>query len=112
MERQYVATDLCPCNGCNGCNEANNLKLRFGAHVGEVATETIRQRSKLIGIDVILVHRMLKSPVTVSEYVLLSEDLGASARHARTSWTSRTSPDCSALPGPSLPCLAPLCADG
>lgn len=72
LERKYVATNLCP---CNGCNEANNLRLKFVAHVGEVATQTIRQRSKLVGIDVILVHRMLKSPVTVPEYVLLSEDL-------------------------------------
>jgi hypothetical protein len=72
LERQYVEANLCP---CNGCNEAANLKLKFVAHVGEVATQTIRQRSKLIGIDVILVHRMLKSPVTVPEYVLLSEDL-------------------------------------
>jgi len=74
LERQYVATNLCP---CNGCNEANNLKLKFVAHVGEVATQTIRQRSKLVGIDVILVHRMLKSavPASVPEYVLLSEDL-------------------------------------
>jgi hypothetical protein len=72
LERRNVATNLCP---CNGCNEANNLKLKFVAHVGEVATQTIRQRSKLVGIDVILVHRMLKSPVTIPEYVLLSEDL-------------------------------------
>jgi hypothetical protein len=72
LERQYVEANLCP---CDGCNEAANLKLKFVAHVGEVATQTIRQRSKLVGIDVILVHRMLKSPVTVPEYVLLSEDL-------------------------------------
>ena len=78
LERQYVATNLCP---CNGCNEANDLKLKFVAHVGEVATQTIRQRSKLIGIDVILVHRMLKSSVNFSEYVLLSEELYRS-RHS------------------------------
>jgi len=41
---------------------AGKLVARFVAHVGEVATQTIRQRPKLIGIDVILVHRMLKSP--------------------------------------------------
>ena len=60
LERQYVATNLCP---CNGCTQANNLKLKFVAHVGEVATQTIRQRRKLVGIDVILVHRLLKNPV-------------------------------------------------
>ena len=42
---------------------AGKLVARFVAHVGEVATQTIRQRPKLIGIDVILVHRMLKSPL-------------------------------------------------
>jgi hypothetical protein len=72
LERQYVATNLCP---CDGCTQANNLKLKFVAHVGEVATQTIRQRRKLVGIEVILVHRLLKNPVPVPEYVLLSEEL-------------------------------------
>jgi hypothetical protein len=72
LERQYVATNLCP---CAGCKEAGNLKLKFVAHVGDVATQTIRQRHKLVGIDVILVHRMLKNPVQIPEYVLLSEEL-------------------------------------
>jgi hypothetical protein len=72
LERHYVATNLCP---CASCTQANNLKLKFVAHIGEVATQTIRQRRKLVGIDVILVHRMLKNPVTVPEYLLLSEAL-------------------------------------
>ncbi|MET0724921.1 MAG: DUF2652 domain-containing protein [Leifsonia sp.] len=72
IERQYVAANLCP---CSGCKEAANLKLKFVAHVGEVATQTIRQRNKLVGIDVILVHRLLKNPVPIPEYVLLSEEL-------------------------------------
>src|SRR6478752_1390846 len=32
VERQYVATNLCPCKGCSG---AGDLKLKFVAHVGE-----------------------------------------------------------------------------
>jgi hypothetical protein len=71
-ERRYVASNLCP---CDGCVQADNLKLKFVAHVGEVATQTIRDRRKLIGIDVILVHRLLKNPVPAPEYVLLSEEL-------------------------------------
>ena len=71
-EREYVARNLCP---CKGCKEAANLTLKFVAHVGDVATQTIRQRLKLVGIDVILVHRLLKNPVSVREYVLLSDDL-------------------------------------
>jgi Protein of unknown function (DUF2652) len=72
LERRYVASNLCP---CDGCVQADNLKLKFVAHVGEVATQTIRQRRKLVGIDVIHVHRMLKNPVPAPEYVLFSEDL-------------------------------------
>ncbi len=72
VERVHVAKNLCP---CAGCKEAANLTLKFVAHVGDIATQTIRQRLKLVGIDVILVHRLLKNPVPIREYVLLSEDL-------------------------------------
>ena len=71
-ERQYVVSNLCP---CDACEQANNLKLKFVAHVGEVATQTIRDRRKLVGIDVILVHRLLKNSVPAPEYVLFSEEL-------------------------------------
>jgi hypothetical protein len=72
IERQHVVTNLCP---CDGCAPADNLKLKFVAHIGEVAAQTIRQRRTLVGIDVIFVHRLLKNPVPVPEYVLLSEAL-------------------------------------
>jgi hypothetical protein len=72
VERQYVAANLCP---CAGCKEAAVLKLKFVAHIGDVATQTIRDRIKLVGIDVILVHRLLKNPVAIPEYVLVSEEL-------------------------------------
>lgn len=72
IERQHVATNLCP---CDGCAQADNLKLKFVAHIGEIATQTIKQRRNLVGIDVIFVHRLLKNPAQVPEYVLLSEEL-------------------------------------
>ena len=72
LERRHVASNLCP---CDGCVQADNLKLKFVAHVGEVAAQTIRQRRKLVGIDVILVHRLLKNPVQAPEYLLFSEEL-------------------------------------
>jgi Protein of unknown function (DUF2652) len=71
-ERRNVATNLCP---CDGCVQAENLKLKFVSHIGEVATQTIRDRRKLVGIDVILVHRLLKNPVPTPEYLLFSEEL-------------------------------------
>jgi hypothetical protein len=71
-ERQLVELNLCP---CASCTQTAGLKLKFVAHVGEVATQKIKRQRKLVGMDVIYVHRLLKSPVPVPEYVLLSEDL-------------------------------------
>src|SRR3954449_276371 len=76
LERRYVATNLCP---CDGCAQADDLKLKFVAHVGEVAVQTIKRRRKLVGIDVILVHRLLKNAVALPEYVLMSEELYGAA---------------------------------
>jgi hypothetical protein len=89
-ERQYVATNLCP---CGGCREAGNLKLKFVAHVGDVATQSIRGRTKLVGIDVILLHRLLKNSVTIPEYVLLSEDLYATDEAAVPGPVQEISPE-------------------
>jgi uncharacterized protein YjeT (DUF2065 family) len=72
VERRLVELNMCP---CPSCARANGLKLKFVAHVGEVATQTIKRRRNLVGMDVIFVHRLLKNPVQVPEYVLLSEDL-------------------------------------
>jgi hypothetical protein len=72
VERRHVAANLCP---CDGCAQADNLKLKFVAHIGEVATQTVRQRRTLVGIEVIFVHRLLKNSVQIPEYVLISEEL-------------------------------------
>jgi uncharacterized protein DUF2652 len=90
VERQHVATVLCP---CKGCTQAGNLKLKFVAHIGEVATQTIRQRRKLVGIDVIIVHRMLKNPVEVPEYLLVSEELYSTATTALPGTAQEVSQD-------------------
>ena len=71
-QRRLVEVNMCP---CVSCTQTSDLKLKFVAHVGEVATQTIRRRRKLVGLDVIFVHRLLKNPVPVPEYVLVSEEL-------------------------------------
>jgi hypothetical protein len=78
-ERRLVELNLCP---CESCTQTSDLKLKFVAHVGEVAIQRIKRRRKLIGMDVIFVHRLLKNPVQVPEYVLLSEDLYRSGEHS------------------------------
>src|SRR5215211_1086117 len=72
LERCNVVSNLCP---CDGCSQAEELKLKFVAHIGEVASQRIKDRRKLVGIDVIHVHRMLKNAVDAPEYVLFSEEL-------------------------------------
>jgi hypothetical protein len=71
-ERRLVELNMCP---CQSCTQTSALKLKFVAHVGDVATQTIKRRKKLVGMDVIFVHRLLKNPVTVPEYLLVSDDL-------------------------------------
>ena len=71
-QAEFESDRLC---NCDSCVQAAQLTLKFVAHVGEVATQTIKQRRKLVGIDVILVHRLLKNPVEAPEYVLFTEEL-------------------------------------
>lgn len=75
-ERQLVQRNMCP---CGSCKRTDDLTLKFVAHVGEVATQTIRRRRKLVGLDVIHVHRMLKNPVGVPEYLLMTDELCSTA---------------------------------
>jgi hypothetical protein len=89
-EREYVVQNLCP---CGGCRQARGLTLKFVAHVGDVATQNIRGRSKPVGIDVILVHRLLKNEVTIPEYVLLTDDLARTDHASLPEAVQEISPD-------------------
>lgn len=60
---------------CDGCTQVGDLKLKFVAHEGEVAFQKVKRYTELAGVDVILVHRLLKNSVPVSEYVLMSDAL-------------------------------------
>src|SRR5581483_12044536 len=71
-ERRFVQLNMCP---CGSCTQTSALKLKFVAHIGEVATQTIKRRTKLVGTDVIYVHRLLKNHIPVPEYLLVSGEL-------------------------------------
>jgi hypothetical protein len=71
-QRRLIELNMCP---CGSCTQTSALKLKYVAHVGEVATQTIKRRRKLVGVDVIYVHRLLKNPVPLAEYLLVSEEL-------------------------------------
>jgi len=71
-QRRLIELNMCP---CKSCTQTSALKLKFVAHVGDVATQTIKRRKKVVGVDVIYVHRLLKNHVEVPEYLLVSDDL-------------------------------------
>jgi len=71
--RQELAFDRV-CN-CDGCVQVGALKLKFVAHLGEIAFQKVKRYTELAGVDVILVHRLLKNRVPVSEYVLVSNEV-------------------------------------
>jgi hypothetical protein len=69
--RQHIeALNTCR---CEGCRQAGRLRVKFVAHLGDVAIQRVKRSSKLAGLDVILVHRMLKNAVPIPEYLLLSD---------------------------------------
>lgn len=71
-QQWMVAHNLCV---CDACRRIGALQVKFVAHLGEVVTQRIRGTEKLVGVDVIAVHRMLKNTVPAAEYVLMSEPL-------------------------------------
>ena len=85
-ERRLVELNMCP---CGSCRQTSDLKLKFVAHIGEVATQTIRRRKKLVGMDVIYVHRLLKNPVEVPEYLLVTDELFGSGGAASSELAMR-----------------------
>jgi 2-polyprenyl-3-methyl-5-hydroxy-6-metoxy-1,4-benzoquinol methylase len=67
------------CN-CTACRNLENLKLKAVIHSGRTAFYELSGHQEMTGIDVIIVHRLLKNSVKADEYILLTEpahaDLG------------------------------------
>ena len=72
-KRTQMSTDN-SCS-CESCEQISNLKLKFVAHTGDVALQKVKRYVELAGVDVILVHRMLKNDVPVNEYMLVTDEL-------------------------------------
>ena len=62
---------------CASCEQLDQLSLKFVVHQGEVAEQKVKRHVELAGVDVILVHRMLKNSVPVIEYVLMTDPVAA-----------------------------------
>lgn len=77
--------------GLGAALRANELTLKIIVHYGHVHVAQIRQHTKLMGRDVIVVHRLLKNDITGGEYILLSDSYlatqTAAAIRESFSWT-------------------------
>jgi Protein of unknown function (DUF2652) len=63
---------------CESCAQLDDLSLKFVVHEGDVAEQRVKRHVELAGVDVILVHRMLKNQVPVLEYVLMTDPVAQS----------------------------------
>src|SRR3954453_14741556 len=58
---------------CGACTNIERLELKVVLHSGRCAFYQIANLTELSGVDVIVIHRLLKNSVGLSEYVLLTE---------------------------------------
>ena len=62
---------------CQACTHIEKLRLKVVVHSGEALFHRVFNFVELAGVDVIIVHRLLKNSVAADQYLLLTE----AARH-------------------------------
>jgi hypothetical protein len=63
-------SNTCP---CDACTFVEKLNLKIVVHSGQALLYQIGKFEELSGVDVIIVHRLLKNSVPASEYILMTE---------------------------------------
>jgi hypothetical protein len=58
---------------CHACTHIEKLRLKIVVHSGEALFHRVLNFTELAGVDVIIVHRLLKNSVTAGQYLLLTE---------------------------------------
>ncbi|MEO6036182.1 MAG: DUF2652 domain-containing protein [Verrucomicrobiota bacterium] len=58
---------------CSACSHIEKLRLKLIVHSGEALFHQVLQFLELAGVDVIIVHRLLKNSVSSDQYLLLTE---------------------------------------
>ncbi len=68
---ELVESNACD---CSACSNIRNLSLKIFVHKGEALLYNIQEFEELSGIDVILIHRLLKNSINEKEYILFTEE--------------------------------------
>ena len=58
---------------CSACAHIDKLRLKIVAHSGEALFHRVYNFVELAGVDVIIVHRLLKNSISADQYLLLTE---------------------------------------
>jgi class 3 adenylate cyclase len=58
---------------CGACRNIDRLRLKLIVHSGQAVVVPIAGRTELAGVDVIVVHRLLKNSLPTNEYIALTE---------------------------------------
>jgi hypothetical protein len=69
-QRELEADESC---GCRACRNVGQLDLKIVAHHGRFLRQMVGDRSQAAGVNVVLVHRLLKNAVPGRAYLLLTE---------------------------------------
>ena len=69
--RKLAAMNACE---CDACSNVGALRLKQILHFGDAAIERVSRFDKLFGVDVILVHKLLKNSVPSNDYVLMTRE--------------------------------------
>jgi len=68
--RELYHSTVCTCGACSGIE---HLKLKIVAHFGKASIEEIGRFTEISGVDVILVHRLLKNAIEGDCYLMVTE---------------------------------------
>jgi hypothetical protein len=71
-DRLFELSQSSTCS-CHACTHIGDLRLKIIVHSGEALFHRVFNFVELAGVDVILVHRLLKNSVQGDEYLLLTE---------------------------------------
>jgi hypothetical protein len=58
---------------CNACSQIEKLRLKLVVHSGEALFHRVYDFQELAGVDVIILHRLLKNSVRADQYLLMTE---------------------------------------
>jgi len=73
FDRRLTALATSTICDCIACQQMVTLRLKLIGHYGVAVRSRVSGFDELSGVDVILVHRLLKNEVPGSEYILLTE---------------------------------------